>query len=279
MSPPVAMAVALVIGMACGGLAVDAQQSSLRDYLVGPQDTLRITVFNEDELSDVYPVDRDGSITFPYIGQVSVNGLTLHGVEVEITRLLADGYLVNPQVTSEIADFRLTVFYVLGEVNTPGQHSLPGNPSLLDALSAAGAITPQAGNEVQIIRSPTGAASAGPVLAQGGDPEVEVTVVSLDELRSGLLARVTVGDGDTVNVLKAATFFVTGEVSSPGPYVWIQGMTVRQAIALASGYTNRGSSRGIKIERMVDDVKMEVGVNEDDLVQPDDTLKIRRRRF
>ena len=274
-----ALVVALVIGIACAGLRLAAEQTVRTDYLVGPQDTLRITVFDEDDLSDVYTVDGDGSITFPFLGRVSVDGLTLREIQDEITRQLADGFLVNPQVSSAIAEYRLTVFYVLGEVRSPGQFRLPGNLSLLDALAAAGAITAQAGNEVHIIRSASGRASPGPLLAQDGDPEVEVTVVSLEDIRSGRLGLVTIRDGDTVNVPLAAIFYVTGYVSSPDRYVWIQGMTVRQAIALAGGYTSRGSSRGIRISRRVDGEETEVGVNEDDLIQPGDTLVIRARRF
>ena len=56
-------------------------------------------------------------------------------------------------------------------------------------------------------------------------------------------------------------------------------MTVQQAIALAGGYTSRGSNRGIRISRIVDDTRIEVGVDEDDQVQPGDTINVRARRF
>ena len=77
-SPPrVALVVALVIGVACAGLRLGAQQTALSGYLVGPQDELRITVFDEAGPSGTYLVDGDGSITFPLLGRVSVDGLTL----------------------------------------------------------------------------------------------------------------------------------------------------------------------------------------------------------
>lgn len=72
-------------------------------YLVGPQDVLRASVFNEPDLTGVYTVDSDGTITFPLISRVSVEGLSLREIEDEITRKLADGFLVNPQVSIEIA--------------------------------------------------------------------------------------------------------------------------------------------------------------------------------
>ena len=72
-----AIAVALVIGVTCAGLRLGAQQPIAAHYLVGPEDTLRIAVFNEDDLTGIYTVDAGGNITFPLLGSVSVGGLTL----------------------------------------------------------------------------------------------------------------------------------------------------------------------------------------------------------
>ena len=274
-----ALVVALVIGVACVGLRLGAQQTALSGYLVGPQDELRITVFDEAALSGTYMVDGDGSITFPLLGRVSVDGLTLREIQDEITRQLGDGFLVNPQVSSQIEEYRRQSVYVLGEVGSPGIYRLSGNLNLIEVLVQAGGVTAQAGNEVHIIRSTGGGAPAGPVLAQDGDLEVELTVVSLEDIRTGRLALVTIQDGDTVNVPQAETFYVLGQVASPGIYVWTLGMTVQQAIALGGGYTSRGSNRGIRITRTVDGQRREVGVDEDDLVQPGDTINIRARRF
>ena len=278
-TPRVAIAVALVIGVACAGLRLGAQQPVGANYLVGPEDTLRITVFNEDDLTGTYAVDLGGNITFPLLGQVSVDGLTLGEIQEEITGQLGDGLLVNPQVSCEIVEYRRQSVYVLGEVGSPGIYRLSGNLTLIEVLVQAGGATAQAGDEVHIIRSASGGAPAGPVLENNGDPGVEVIRVSLEDIRTGRLALVTVLDGDTVNVPKAATFFVLGQVALPGSYVWSRGMTVQQAIAIAGGYTNRGSNRGIRITRMVDGERTEVGVDEDDPVQPNDTINIRARRF
>ena len=273
------MVVALVIGVACAGHRLEAQQTALSGYLVGPQDELRITVFDEAGLSGTYLVDGDGSITFPLLGRVSVDGLTLGEIQDEITRQLSDGFLVNPQVSSEIEEYRRQSVYVLGEVGSPGIYRLSGNLNLIEVLVQAGGVTAQAGNEVHIIRSAGGGTPAGPVMPQDGEREVDLTVVSLEDIRTGRLSHVAIRDGDTVNVPKAETFYVLGQVASPGVYVWTLGMTVQQAIALAGGYSTRGSNRGIRITRTVDGQRTEVGVNEDDPVQPDDTINIRARRF
>ena len=271
------LVIVIGIGIACVGVQLGAQQPEPSDYVVGPQDQLQVTVFDEPDLSRRVTVDSDGTITLPLVGRVSVDGLILPEVQDEIIRQLGDGFLINPQASVEVVEFRSQSVYVLGEVASPGIYSLSGNLNLLTVLVQAGSTTAQAGDVVQIIRSASGQASAGPVLE--GDDETEMEEVSLADIRTGRLRFVTLRDGDTVNVPKAAIFFVTGHVSSPGQYVWVQGMTVRQAIALAGGYTNRGSNRGIRVRREIDSAPAAVSVNEDDRVLAGDVLEIRARRF
>ena len=271
------MTIGLVIGIACVGLQLGAQQAEPSDYVAGSQDKLQVTVFDEPDLSKSVTVDADGTITLPLIGRVSVDGLTLREIQDQIIRQLGDGFLINPQASVEVVEYRSQNVYVLGEVASPGIYSVSGNLSLLKVLVQAGSTTAQAGDVVQIIRSAGGRASAGPVLA--GDDEAEIEEVSLADIRTGRLRLVTLRDGDTVNVPKAAIFFVTGHVSSPGSYVWVQGMTVRQAIALAGGFTSRGSNRGIRVMREVRGTQAAVSVNEDDAVLADDVIEVRARRF
>ena len=239
-------------------------------------------MFNDDaeELSTTYTVDGAGGITFPFVGRVSVDGLTLREIQAEITRQLEDGFLVSPQVSIEIEAYRSQSVFVIGEVARPGIYELRGNLSLIEALADAGGITAQAGNEITISRRVAGHTGTEPLLPEAGDdPAFEVTPYALADLQSGRLALVTLRDGDTVNVAKAPTFYVTGQVTSDGSYVWAEGMTVLEAIALAGGYTARGSNRGLKIDRMIDGERVSLSVNEDDLVQAGDLIQIRTRRF
>ena len=106
---------------------------------------------------------------------------------------------------------------------------------------------------------------------------MEVTTTSLDDILTGWVM-LTLHDGDTVNIPGAPTIFVTGQVSSPGRFVWEEGMTVEQAIALPGGYTNRGSDRGI-VRRRVDGELTTIDVTEADVVEPNDTVRVRPRRL
>ncbi|MBI2835278.1 MAG: polysaccharide biosynthesis/export family protein [Acidobacteria bacterium] len=245
--------------------------TSRPDYVVGPQDVLTITVFEEPQLTGRYTVSADGALTFPMVGRVGASGLTLRGIEDKLTKLLADGYLKNPQVSVEVEQYRSQSVTVTGEVRSPGKYMMTGQMTLLDALVQAGSVTALASTEVQIMRPRTGA-SAGAA--------AEILKVEITDLQAGKLSQnVTLRDGDTVFVPKAQPVFVTGQVRSPGAYAVQRGMTVLQALSLAGGVSDRGSSRRIKLIRIVNGKKRESTVKLTDLVQPGDTIVVPQRFF
>ena len=82
-----------------------------------------------------------------------------------------------------------------------------------------------------------------------------------------------------MNVPKAQTFYIDGQVKNPGPLIWEPRLTVQQAIILAGGLTERGSDRGVKVTRVIKGKPEEVSVKLEDKVQPDDIIHIRGRIF
>jgi polysaccharide export outer membrane protein len=92
-----------------------------------------------------------------------------------------------------------------------------------------------------------------------------------------LAANILLQDNDTIFVSAADRFYVTGFVRTPGSFVLQPNMTVQQAIAVAGGLTERGSTRGIKIRRKVKGKDVEVNARMTDLVQPNDTIQVRQR--
>lgn len=255
-----------------------ARAPSSGEYVVGPQDVLNITVFGESEISKRYTVDADGTIDFPFIGRVRATGLTLRRIQDALVKRLGAGYLVNPQVTIEVAEFHSQSIFITGEVRAPGAYPIKGNMTIVEALALAGP-TQSASNEIVIVRPKELRERSGPLLP--GDAETaETTKVNIRDLQSGkLFLNVPLQPGDTVFVPKAETFFVTGHVRSPGSFVYEVGMQVLQAIALAGGLTERGSNRGIKILRTVDGRQLSIDVKTTDLVKPGDTIVVRQRFF
>jgi polysaccharide export outer membrane protein len=246
-----------------------APSATASSYSIGPQDQLSITVADEPELTGKFRVDNDGTFIFPYLGRVAAAGKTLAGLQEALTRQLADGYLKNPQVRVEVDQYKSQSVFVSGEVRSPGKITMAGKTTLLEAISLAGSLTPNASTEIVITRRGTG--PKAPI------EEIRVNRRDIETGRAGqdLFLR----EGDVIFVPKAQTFYISGMVRNPGSYVLDPGMTVEQAIALAGGLTERGSDRGIVVTRMVKGVSIDLGVTKLDKVQPGDTIKIRGRFF
>lgn len=247
-------------------------------YQIGPTDVLGIKVFGEENLSNAYTVDSDGSITFPLIGRVQVANQTTRQIEDAITKLLGEKYLRNPQVSVEITNFRSRSIFVIGEVRNPGRYAINGPQTLLEVIAHAGSTTPAASDTIIVQRYKDGIANALTAAMPGDERTAEVLRVSLEDLRQGRLnANILLQDSDTIIVPQAERYYVSGQVKQPGSFVLRSGMTVRQAIAEAGGLTDRGSTRGIKIIRKVNGKEVEIDVQMSDLVRPDDTIRVRQR--
>jgi polysaccharide export outer membrane protein len=268
----------LVLGMLLAfAIAASARQN---EYIVGPQDVLTVTVYDQADLTGKYPVDADGTLTFPLIGRVKVGGLNLRGVEAELKKQLANGYLKNPQVSVAVEQFKSQRIFVMGEVRAPGTYPLSGEMTVIEALARAGSTTNDAADEVMIVRPPAGSGGSGPVLP---DQQADATVIRVNvrELQAGKLSQnVALHDGDTLVVPRAQSVFVFGQVKTPGAYSITQGTTVLQALSLAGGVTDRGSTGRVYIVRTdADGKKRETKVKLTDVVQPGDTLVVKERFF
>lgn len=266
----------LAMTLALAG-ALSAQQN---EYIVGPQDVLTVTVYDQADLTGKYPVDADGTLTFPLIGRVKVGGLNLRAVEVELKKQLANGYLKNPQVSVAVEQFKSQRIFVMGEVRAPGTYPLSGEMTVIEALARAGSMTSDAADEVMIVRPSTGSAGSGPVMP---DQQKDATVIHVNvrDLQAGKLSQnVALRDGDTLVVPRAQSVFVFGQVKTPGAYSITHGTTVLQALSLAGGVSDRGSTGRVYIVRTeADGKKRETKVKLTDVVQPGDTLVVKERFF
>src|SRR5690242_3937213 len=125
--------VAALLCIVAGSTITRAQSAA--DYVIGPQDVLAITVFDQNDLSGRYAVETDGTFTFPLIGRVTASGSTLREFENELKRRLADGYFKNPQLTVSVEQYRSQRVFVMGEVRQPGPVPLTGGMTLIEALA------------------------------------------------------------------------------------------------------------------------------------------------
>jgi polysaccharide export outer membrane protein len=249
------------------------------DYVVGPRDVLAITVWNQPTLSGRFTVEADGMIAFPLVGRVNAGGLTLRGVEMELSKRLVDGFFTKPEISVAIDEFRSQRIFVVGEVRQPGPYPLTGSTTLIEVLALVRSTTPEAAKQAVIVRPVGGAAAAGPVLP-GQGAEAHVFTIDLAALEAGdLTNNMTLQNGDTLFVPRAATVVVFGQVRSPGVYPISSSTTVVQLLAQAGGVTDRGAANRVKIVRTSGGTKKELKARLDDVVKPGDTIVIPERLF
>ena len=249
-------------------------------YVVGPNDVLGIKVLGEADLTGTYAVDSDGTIRFPFLDRVPVGGKTVQEIEFALTKLLAEGFLNRPQISVVITSYRSRSIYVLGEVRNPARYNIEGQTTLLEVIAQAGSFTPNAAQTINVLRYKDGLAgvAAGTPVVPGDPRAAEILRVSLEDLREGrLAANIILQDGDTIFVPTAEKFYVMGFVKQPGQFVLQPGMTVRQAISVAGGLTERGSDRRIKITRKINGKDVEIDAEMSDLVRPNDTIRVPQR--
>jgi polysaccharide export outer membrane protein len=268
-------------------LGVSAEQAS---YIVGSQDVLVITSYDDPALTGKFTVEIDGTFSYPFVGRVRVGGLTLRDVEGALKKALIDmGFFKDPQLTVAIETYRSQKIYVVGEVRTPGSYPLSGDMRLVEALALAGSTTPTASGDAVIVRASADAVVLDPnrlppstVTAPGDTAGPDKVIrVDLRELENGDLSQnVRLSSGDTIFVLRAESIYVFGQVKSPGAYPLRQkNTTVLQALSLAGGVTDRGSTGRIQIVRIVDGKKLEVDAELTDFVLPRDTIIVPERFF
>ena len=123
---------------------------TVTEYTLSSGDQVKITVFGQTDLSGQFEVDGAGTISMPLIGQVNVEGITVPQLETRISGLLADGYLIDPQVSAEVANYR--PFYILGEVRNPGEYPFTNGLTVMEAVASAGGFTYRARKNIVYVR-------------------------------------------------------------------------------------------------------------------------------
>ena len=109
------------------------------EYHLGTGDKLRVIVFGEDSLGGEFVLGSTGRVALPLIGEVEAQGLTVAQLQDKITAALADGYLTNPRVSVEVLNYR--PFYILGEVNKPGEYPFVNGLTVMNAVAQAQGFT------------------------------------------------------------------------------------------------------------------------------------------
>ncbi len=154
-----ALAIALQVSGCSGGanlgpVSAEEQQTYVAAATAAPRlqagEKIRVTVYGEDKLSGDYEIDPSGLVSLPLAGTVKAAGLTQPELEAELARKFRTEYLKNPKVTVSIASFR--PFYILGEVEKPGEYPYKSGLNVLSATALAGGPTYRASRSTVLIQ-------------------------------------------------------------------------------------------------------------------------------
>lgn len=225
---------------------------------LGPGDAIRVTVFQQPDLTTEARITERGTITVPLVGEVKVEGMSLAAAGKQIAGEFERGkFLKNPQVNVTLTTLRSRQVSVLGQVARPGRYALDDTSSqLADVIAAAGGITTTGTDTVTVIRD---------------GKEHKVSLLGKPFALKG---------GETIHVERAPVFYIYGEVSRAGAYRVEPNMTIMQALAAGGGISPRGSDRRLKLRRVGADGKVvESDAKLRDIVKPDDVIFVKEALF
>jgi polysaccharide export outer membrane protein len=259
----VALAVLFLIASACAQVPSPPQSDEMKakcgsqvrsTYLLGPDDHLEISGPELTELANKpVRVDGDGDIEVPLGGRIHVSGLTAQQTEQELNKVLST-YIRHPQVVVSVAEVRSQPVSILGAVNTPGVHQVQGHKTLLEMLSLAGGIRPDAGYSVRITRQLEWGCIPLPKAEVDASGRFSVAELNLKKIMEAKDPgeNIQIFPHDVISVPKAEMVYVIGEVRRSGGFVLgeHQSLSVLQALSLAEGLNSTADTRHAKILRL-----------------------------
>ena len=270
------LGILLSLGFALGAHAQDKQA----DYRLGAGDAIKISVFQNPDLTVETRVAESGIVTYPLIGAVQLGGLSIADAERAIAiKLREGGFVQKPQVNILLVQVKGNQVSVLGLVNRPGRYPIEtGNTRVSDMLATAGGALTQGvvttagitvGSDVAIL---TGIRQGKPFRKEIDVPAIFLSGKSDQDI--------TVAGGDVIYVHRAPVFYIYGDVQRAGSYRLERDMTVLQGLAQGGGPTIRGTERGLRIHRRAANGEMQViSPEKSDAIQPDDVLYVQESFF
>ncbi|OIO38485.1 MAG: hypothetical protein COT00_00505 [Candidatus Omnitrophica bacterium CG07_land_8_20_14_0_80_50_8] len=225
--------------------------------IVEAGDKLNIQVYREPDLSGVFSVTRSGKISYPFLGEIQAQALSLDKLKRFLCQKLGEKYISNPQIEISIVESPSKSVSVLGQVSKPGNYILTYKLTLFRLISQNGGFAPEAATKkVRIVRS-------------NSDRKKETIEVDVDRVMRGLDEDVSLMPGDIVMVdirskedskkeetkKKDIRKYITllGQIGRPGNYVFSLHMTLIRLVADAGGFTPLAATGRVKIVRSAKD--------------------------
>ena len=218
-----------------------------QDYIIGRGDVLSITIFAGGQTQETLdlPVSSQGTIAFPFLGEVKAAGLSVFELTESVTPPLAADYFVDPQVLISVRDYKSKKVYLTGAVQNSGLYALDsGSTTLLELIAKAGGVSQERGNYVYILRGSIADLRPEKKISELVKQKKSLKVNLRELLDLGIAERnVELLPGDVVYIppssigdLTQYKIYVLGKVSSPGVYDFQEGLTALDACILAGGF-------------------------------------------
>jgi polysaccharide biosynthesis/export protein len=259
-------------------------------YLLGPHDTISVRMPETENVNETVEqqvrITPDGFISLPMVGRLHVADLAIEKVELILTEVLK-AYYKNPSVSISVIEYRSQPVSVLGSVMNPGVIQLQGRKRLVEVISLAGGLKPDASSKVKITRKKDHGVVPLPGAAMDPTGQFmigEVNLRSIIEARNPEL-NIYVQTDDIVSVPKADLIYVLGDVQKPGSVVLNdqESISVMQIISLSGGLLKTAAAKEAKILRSnpgaprrteidLDIKKIYDGKSDDMALLPDDIL-------
>jgi polysaccharide export outer membrane protein len=247
------------------GILGHAKAADEANYMLGSGDVLKITVYNNPDLSLETRITETGTISFPLLGEVIVGGMTALTAEQKLSWQLESRKLVKKaQINIMVLQFQSKMVSVLGSVYKPGRYPLDRSMNLAEVLALAGGVPLDGSDMITVINQLGRIEYDFRNLVKKGDDSQNINLVG----------------GEIIYVPRAPMFYIYGEAQRPGSYRIEREMTVMQALAMGGGPTPRGTQRGVKLHRrnasgVVEVLKPDLT----DLIKQDDVLYIKESLF
>lgn len=239
------------------GPTVDGASSA---YVLGRDDVIEVSLLGRPDFGGRARVQADGTIQLQFIGKIpAADRTTAELAETVRKALQAGGFYSDPVPVIEVVGYASRYVTVLGAVSSPGLVPINRPYRMSDVLARVGGVR-DGGADYLVVTSASG----------------EEKRFAIRDLATGTAENdPAVRPGDKIFIPLADTFYIYGQVNSPGQFSLSSNMTVRMAVARGGGLTESGSDKKISVTRKGEKVKVKL----DDPIQPGDVLVVGERLF
>lgn len=222
-------------------------------YVLGSGDQLSLKVQDVDDIPDKpLRIDPDGGLDLPLVGRIQAAGLTLTEFRAVVAEKFRK-YVTDPQVSANLVENQSRPVSVIGEVGQPGVHHLMGPRNLIEVISEAGGVKPEAGPRVVITRQ----TARGPLPLPGAVVDdtgrYSTASISLDDLMAAKVPaeNIAIQPNDVISIPRGDVVYVVGSVQRPGGFPLQSHATISllQAVSLAQGIKQDAAQSSAKILR------------------------------